>query len=89
MAINLSFDGVLKTSSFDGGAGWIDPLPIFICENNGKSTKSMRCIGFFSGSFEDMGIFHVFQLTVCPGSSDPPENILDIFASENEVYTII
>ena len=26
--------------------------------------------------------------TVCPGSSDPPEKILDIFASENEVYTI-
>ena len=26
--------------------------------------------------------------TVCPGSSDPPENILNIFASENEVYTI-
>ena len=26
--------------------------------------------------------------TVCPGSSDPPEKIYDIFASENEVYTI-
>ena len=26
--------------------------------------------------------------TVCPGSSDPPEKILNIFASENEVYTI-
>ena len=26
--------------------------------------------------------------TVCPGSSDPPENIFIIFASENEVYTI-
>ena len=25
--------------------------------------------------------------TVCPGSSDPPEKILNIFASENEVYT--
>ena len=24
--------------------------------------------------------------TVCPGSSDPPEKILNIFASENEVY---
>ena len=23
--------------------------------------------------------------TVCPGSSDPPEKILNIFASENEV----
>ena len=26
--------------------------------------------------------------TVCPGSNDPPENISNIFASENEVYTI-
>ena len=23
--------------------------------------------------------------TVCPGSSDPPEKVFDIFASENEV----
>ena len=28
------------------------------------------------------------KATVCPGSSDPPEKILNIFASENEVYTI-
>ena len=26
--------------------------------------------------------------TVCPESSDPPEKIFNIFASENEVYTI-
>ena len=26
--------------------------------------------------------------TVCPGSSDPLEKILNIFVSENEVYTI-
>jgi len=26
--------------------------------------------------------------TVCPGSSDPTEKIFNIFASENEVYTI-
>ena len=26
--------------------------------------------------------------TVCPGSSDPPEKIFNIFASENEAYTI-
>ena len=25
---------------------------------------------------------------VCPRSSDPPEKLLNIFASENEVYTI-
>ena len=27
------------------------------------------------------------QHTVCPGSSDSPENIFNIFAPENEVYT--
>ena len=27
------------------------------------------------------------QHTVCPGSSDPPEKIFNIFESENEVYT--
>ena len=26
------------------------------------------------------------KTTVCPGSSDPSEKILNIFASENEVY---
>ena len=26
--------------------------------------------------------------SVCPGSIDPPEKMFDIFASENEVYTI-
>ena len=26
--------------------------------------------------------------TVCPGSSDPPEKLFNIFASENEVFTI-
>ena len=30
----------------------------------------------------------IMALTVCPGSSDPPEKILYIFASDNEVYTI-
>ena len=33
-------------------------------------------------------IFSFFSPTVCPGSSDPPEKIFNIFASENEVYTI-
>ena len=28
------------------------------------------------------------RATVCPGSSEPSEKILNIFASENEVYTI-
>ena len=31
---------------------------------------------------------HSFTNTVCPGSSDPPEEIFNKFASENEVYTI-
>ena len=26
--------------------------------------------------------------TVCPGSSDPPEKILNIFETEKDVYTI-
>ena len=30
----------------------------------------------------------IVLITVCPGSSDPPEKLFDIFASENEVYTI-
>ena len=32
--------------------------------------------------------YAVYEYTVCPGSSDPPEKIFNIFASENEVYTI-
>ena len=30
-----------------------------------------------------------YLCTVCPGSSDPPEKIFDIFASENEVVPFI
>ena len=30
----------------------------------------------------------MFKGTVFPGSSDLPEKILNIFATENEVYTI-
>ena len=30
----------------------------------------------------------IFVCTVCPGSSDPSKKIFNIFASENEVYTI-
>ena len=57
---NLSFDGVLKTPIFDGGLN--RPPSIFICENNRKSNKIMPVLIFFwGGSFEDMGIFHVFQ----------------------------
>ena len=45
-----------------GGGGWIKP-PIFICENNTKSNKIMHCVDFLGSSFEDMVIFHVFQLS--------------------------
>ena len=33
-------------------------------------------------------VSNIFNHTVCPGSSDPPEKMFNIFASENEVYTI-
>ena len=32
--LNLSFDGVLKTPSYDGGGGGFNRPPMFICENN-------------------------------------------------------
>ena len=51
--IKLSFNG-------GGGVEFTPPPPIFICENNRKSNKIMHCVDFFIGSFEDMGIFHVF-----------------------------
>ena len=31
---------------------------------------------------------YMYIYTVCPGSSDPPEKIFNIFASENEVHNI-
>ena len=37
-AINLTLDGVFKTTSFDGGEGGLN-LPIFIFDNNRKSNK--------------------------------------------------
>ena len=42
----------------------------------------------FKRECHDLHSTHLLVYTVCPGSSDPPENILHIFASENEVYTI-
>ena len=37
----------------------------------------------------DLGLkYFKLKTTVCPESSDPPEKLLNIFASENEVYTI-
>ena len=36
----------------------------------------------------DMKLRGVRVDTVCPGSSDPPGKLFNIYASENEVYTI-
>ena len=36
----------------------------------------------------DDGTIFILLCTVCPGSSDPPEKIFHMFASEKEVYTI-
>ena len=33
-------------------------------------------------------VTHILYTTVCPGSSDPSKKYSNIFASENEVYTI-
>ena len=52
--------------------GQIAPPP---CTNRGKLKKNTI-------------LAKLATYTVCPGSSDPPEKILNIFASENEVYTI-
>ena len=35
--------------------------------------------------FEEVG---TYKTAACPGSSDPPQKIFNIFASENGVYTI-
>ena len=44
-------------------------------------SKLPLCLGIGLYQFEK-------EDTVRPGSSDPPEKIFNIFASENEVYTI-
>ena len=44
-----SFDGVLKSPSFDEG-GWGEGELSFI-ENNRKGNKIMHCVDFFNGSF--------------------------------------
>ena len=41
-----------------------------------------------SGLFANFwSTLNALSLTVCPGSSDPPEKLYNIFASKNEVYT--
>ena len=43
---------------------------------------------YLYNSSSQFGIFFLSQHTVCPGSSDPPEKIFNMFASENEGYII-
>ena len=45
--------------------------------------------GYEKNTSIDIGLEESYwAYTVCPGSSDPPEKTFNIFASENEVYTI-
>ena len=50
----------------------------------------MSAVHYFPciGGWIFLKILYAQACTVCPGSSDPPEKIFNIFASENEVYTI-
>ena len=51
-------------------------LPHFIFENNRKSHKIMDCVDvFLSGSFEDMGIFHVFIYLSVMGRYNPHSHL--------------
>ena len=70
--INLSLDRVLKTPIFDGGGGLnrpiypTPPLPFLFVKTIEKVIRLCTVLIFFcllSGSFEDMGIFHEFQLS--------------------------
>ena len=42
--------------------------------------------GFVGQKEAGMKFNTIFFHTVCPGSSDPPEKIIDIFASENTPF---
>ena len=63
------------------------------CKNQWEREKDANGL---SGAYECFkheqnylnNIFCSLCCTVCPGSSDPPEKILNIFASKNEVFTI-
>ena len=61
-SFNLSFDGVLKTPSFDreGGGVKSTPAPFLFVKTIEKVIRLCTVLIFFlSGSFEDMGIFQV------------------------------
>ena len=53
----------------------------------------LECVELGEGKVEEFSSVFIFleskyKYTVCPGSSDPPEKIFYIFASENQVYTV-
>ena len=62
--INLSYDGVFKTPSYDWGAG-AESVPLFLfVKKKKKVIKNMHCVDFFfflSGSFKDKAIFQVIR----------------------------
>ena len=66
--INLSFDRELKTPSFDGGGLNRPPSLILFMKTIENVIRLCIVLIFFfwSGSFEDTGIFHVFiYLSIC------------------------
>ena len=83
---SLIFKFTTKVRNFQGCLRvWSRPSPWT------PPVNSEFCIYFtMKKKLKKMYFFYCFQFlnTVCPGSSDPPEKISIIFASENEVYTI-
>ena len=57
-----------------------------MCEEN--LSGSIECFLLYYLNKYKKATECILHGTVCPGSSDPPEKIINIFASENEVYTI-
>ena len=65
---------------------WMVPAQLYGL--SGINPQKKKNYGYFL--FARCVRFTPLQLpsTVCPGSSEPPEKIFNIFASENEVFTI-
>ena len=83
---------VLKKSSFLTGPAFTvypPPSPLFL-----RLPKTLTNILVFqleasaAQVVEPLDQLKYNHHTVCPGSSDPPEKILYVFASENEVYNV-
>ena len=79
LAVELCYDYVLKPFTNDR---------YFNFQRHDKFPKTFN-ISSSWGSFSDIALLRNLVLlsddTVCPESSDPPEKILYIFASENEI----